>query len=92
MKKHLLALLPIAVLGLSSSGQATMPRTIEEFEIQTQICSRGLEMILAGATDQEELDFFNVELERNGWVGENDLDDFMMLCNAFKAGYLYAQD
>lgn len=91
MKKPISILATIALLALPSTSHA-LPRTVEGWEVQMKICSDGLEMILAGASDDDELDFYLVELERNGWVGENDLDDLMMLCNAFKKGYLYARE
>jgi len=71
---------------------AALPRTMEAFEIQMDICGEALEMIVAGASDEEEVDFYRRELDRNGWKEAGDLDDLMLLCAFYKQGWIHASN
>lgn len=69
---------------------AALPRTMEDFDVQMEICRLGLEMIVDGASDDEEMEFYRDALAENGWKESGDLDDLLLLCAFYKQGYLYA--
>ncbi len=91
MKKQLVTAAVLAALALPQPA-AALPRTEEAFDVQVEICRTGLEMIVGGASDEEELDYFREELERHGWREENDLTDLLLLCVFYKRGYLFGRE
>jgi hypothetical protein len=91
MQKYILACLALATVAITGPASA-LPRTLPAFEIQESICEEGLEMIIAGETDQAEQDMYVRRLADYGWDDPNDLEDLMLLCAFYKQGWLYAQD
>ena len=55
MIKRILSIAALATLTLPISASA-LPRTLPAFEIQMEICRDGLDMIIAGAGDEQERD------------------------------------
>jgi hypothetical protein len=91
MKKTIIVAVLATALAIPQPA-AALPRTAEAFEAQVNLCKAGLEMIVDGATDDEELEFYNEELVKYGWDEERDLEDLLLLCVFFKQGYLYGRD
>jgi hypothetical protein len=90
MKKTIIVAVLATALAIPQPA-AALPRTAEAFEAQVNLCKAGLEMIVDGATDDEELEFYNEELVKYGWDEERDLEDLLLLCVFFKQGYLYGR-
>jgi hypothetical protein len=87
--KRIAAALALAPLALAMPTPASaLPRNADAFAEQIDICRTGLEMIMDGATDDEELAMFNRRLRANDWLEESDLDDLLVLCSFYKSGYL----
>lgn len=88
--------LPAILLAASAAAltvpvpAAALPETMEAFDVQMEICRVGLEMIVDGASDDDEVEFYLQSLDENGWTESGDLQDLMLLCAFYKQGYLYA--
>jgi hypothetical protein len=89
MNKGLLSLAALASLMLAGSATA-LPRSLPAFELQMDIRKEGLEMIIDGATDEEEQAMLVQRLAGYGWTQECDLDDLNLYCAFYKQGYIYA--
>ena len=92
MARSTTCLLALFLAASLSAPAAALPRTMDALEAQEDICRTGVKMILNGASDDEELDFYERSLRVNGWTEDGDLEDLLLLCNFYKAGYLYHRD
>jgi len=89
MTKRILSMAMLVALALPVTASA-LPRSMPAFDVQMDICREGLEMIIDGASDEEEQKMLERRLGEYGWKEEGDLEDIMLLCSFYKQGYLYA--
>ena len=89
MTTRSILLLALFVGSTMHTPAAALPRTAEALDIQKSICERGTQLIIDGATDEQEAEFWRVELQKNGWTEPDDFDDLQLICLFFKYGYLY---
>ncbi|GAA0282738.1 hypothetical protein GCM10009127_25190 [Alteraurantiacibacter aestuarii] len=81
----------LALITVPTAAMA-LPRTTEAFQQQISICRGAANLILDGASDQEEEQFLISQLRANGWNEPGDLEDLTLMCVFFKQGYLFALD